>query len=58
LYRRGGKAGKEDKWLARPALPSLDSPEEIERWRAERRKNWPSDAVVAQKVLLFHGTRP
>ena len=29
--------------------PQLDTPEEIEKWRAERRKNWPSDKVIQQK---------
>ena len=29
--------------------PKLDTPEEIEKWRAERRKNWPSDKVIQQK---------
>ena len=29
--------------------PKLDTPEDIEKWRAERRKNWPSDKVIQQK---------
>ena len=26
--------------------------EEIEKWRAERRKKWPSDSVIKQKMEL------
>lgn len=49
---RKNRPGKEDKWLAHPKVPSLDTPEEIERWRAERRKRWPSASVVAQKACM------
>ena len=28
---------------------ALDTPEEIERWLAERRRRWPTDARVAEK---------
>lgn len=31
------------------ALPSLNTPEEIARYRAERRKNFPTDANVKKK---------
>tara|TARA_E500000331_G_C17182138_1_gene681015 strand:+ start:186 stop:374 length:189 start_codon:yes stop_codon:yes gene_type:complete len=32
--------------------PPLDTPEAIEKWRAERRKNWPSDKVIKEKEKL------
>lgn len=31
----------------------LESPEEIEKWRAERRKNYPTDSNIARKVRSF-----
>jgi hypothetical protein len=32
--------------------PTLETDEEIEKWRAERRKKWPSDSVIKQKMEL------
>eukprot|EP00505_MAST-04D_sp_SCG-Rhode-Island_P001001 Stramenopile-MAST_4_protein_1001 len=29
--------------------PPLDTPEAIEKWRSERRKNWPTNAVIERK---------
>ena len=29
-----------------------NSPEDIEKWRQERRKNWPTSLKIAEKILI------
>jgi Nuclear fragile X mental retardation-interacting protein 1 (NUFIP1) len=33
-----------------PNAPKLDTPEDLKKWIEERKRNWPSERNVAQKV--------
>lgn len=44
---------EDDDEVYKPFVVRIETPEEIERWRAARRKNYPTADNVAKKVCKF-----
>jgi len=41
------------KFFSKNKFISLNTPEEIEKWIAERKKNYPTDANIQRKVIYY-----